>query len=62
MTSATATCEVYQVDLPGFDLPPLSKSFKDGALAAADSGDWTHFFEIFGTNYAYSVVFGGRCI
>ena len=62
MTSAVATCEVYQVDLPGFNLPNLSASFKEGATEAAASGNWKHFFEIFGTNYAYSVVFGGRCV
>lgn len=59
-TSASAKCEVYELEIPTFEAMTLSDDFIAGVKKSMDEGSWVQFVEVFGTHYIYQTMLGGR--
>ena len=46
-----AECQIYEILLSKVFQAPLTVSFKNAAIQAYTSGDWSQFIQTFGTHY-----------
>lgn len=59
---ATAECSAYLLSMNVFKPNKFTDNFIWGVKNAISSGDWSMFFRIFGTHFAYEVLLGGRAL
>ncbi len=58
--SSSASCEVYEMEVPTFADIELSDDFVAGVKYSLEHKNWEKFIEIFGTHYLHQTVLGGR--